>query len=312
MNAKYLWLLLSVPLLLLTHFFALRHLKTRAWLFANFEAIRRVTGDQQTLRNSRILSKNIFLLIIQIFIVIVMIFSVAGTTVWYTGPGSENNFVLAIDASSSMLANDFQPNRLEAAKESAKLFVDSISSKTKIGVVSFGGTSFVEQALTTDFDNVKNRIDEIDIKRAGGTDLGEAMITSVNMLLFDEKSKVVVLLTDGRDTVGTEVAEAVNYANDNHAVVHTIGIGTEEGGSFIDTGLITTLDEETLKLIALKTGGEYFRAESEEALREVYERIATFIEEKLSIELQMPLLLLALAFIFLEWGLINTRYRTLP
>jgi len=281
-------------------------------MFANFEAIRRVTGDQQTLRNSRILSKNIFLLIIQVFIVVVMIFSVAGVTIWYTGPSSENNFVLAIDASSSMLANDFEPNRLEAAKESAKLFVDSISSRTKIGLVSFAGTSFVEESLTTNLDDVKNKIEIIEIKRAGGTDLGEAIITSVNALLLDNKPMVVILLTDGRDTVGTEVAVAINYANDNQAVVHTIGVGSKAGGLFVETGLLTTLDEETLELIAVNTGGQYFRAENEEALKEVYKNIATFQEDKLSIELQMPLLLIALAFIFLEWGLINTRYRTLP
>jgi len=281
-------------------------------MFANFEAIIRVTGDQQTLKNSKVLSKNLFLLVIQVLIVVVMIFSVAGTTVWYFGPSSENNFVLAIDSSSSMLAADFEPDRLGAAKESAKDFVNSISSKTKIGLVSFGGTSFVDQTLTEDFDNLKEKIDEISVKRSGGTDLGEAIITSVNALLLDEKSKVIILLTDGRDTVGTDVGVAVNYANDNQAIIHTIGVGTEEGGSFIETGLLTTLDEETLITIASGTGGEYFRAENKEALTEAYERITSFTEEKISIGLQMPLLLIALALIFLEWGLINTRYRTLP
>lgn len=312
LNPKYLWLLLTVPLLILTHMFALRYLRTRAWLFSNFEAIKRVTGHQQSLRNTRMLSKNIFLLIIQLLVVIALIFSVAGTTLWYIGPSSVNNFVLAIDASASMLADDFFPNRLEVAKESAKEFINTISAKTKIGIVSFSGTSEIDIGLTDNFQEAKKKIDDISVKRIGGTDLGEAIITSVNVLLTDDKARVIVLLTDGRDTVGTEISEAVNYVNEKKVIVHTIGVGTEQGGSFVRTNLISTLDEETLENIASRTGGEYFRADDKETLLEAYRNIATFTKERIPIHLQLPLLLISLALIFLEWGLINTRYRTLP
>ena len=311
-NPYYLWLLVSIPMLIITHYFVLGYLKRRAVKFANFEAIKRVTGTKIELKNARGISKNLFLLFVRIFVLLFLIFSIAGPVLWYSGQGSEFDFVIAIDASSSMLADDFKPYRLDAARKASSLFVKNLKAKTNIGVVSFAGTSFVEQDLTDNLKKTEETINNIRIKRVGGTDIGGAIITSTNILLNQENSRVIILLTDGQSTVGTPVDVAVGYANKNYVTVNTIGIGTEEGGTFIKSNLLSKLDEPTLIDIAQKTGGKYYRAENEESLANAFEEISANSQKKIPVNLSMGFIMTALALLFVEWGMINTKYRTLP
>ncbi|MCK4520938.1 MAG: VWA domain-containing protein [Nanoarchaeota archaeon] len=306
-NPIYLWGLFSIPIFIIMHFITLKYIKGKALEFANFSALARVAKEPM-------ISKNFGLLITRIFTLCCIILAVSGTIIWYYGESSDFDFVLAIDASSSMLADDYSPNRLEAAKNAANLFLDSAPSRAKIGVVSFAGTSYVEQRPITDVSKVRESLQTVSVKPIGGTDLGEAIITSSNLLLVEEKAKVVVLLTDGRSNVGISPGKAVEYANTNHITIHTIGMGTEEGGIFSGIGGNVTLrlDEETLKFIANGTGGNYYRAKTEKELSGAYNEIATSTKKKLSINLTMALMLLALFFLFVEWGLINTRYRRVP
>ena len=311
-NIYYLWLLVSIPLLIITHFFVLGYLKKRAVKFANFEAIKRVTGTKFDIKNTRTISKNMFLLIVRIFVLLLLIFSVAGPVLWYSGQGSEFDFVLAIDASSSMLADDFIPYRLDAARKASSLFVESLKARTMVGIVSFAGTSFVEQDLIDNMKKTEEVINNIRIKSVGGTDIGGAITTSTNLLLNQENSRVIILLTDGQSTVGTPLDVAIEYANKNYVTINTIGIGTEEGGTFIKGDLLSKLDEPTLIEIAQKTGGKYYKAENEEELANAFDDISSSTEEKIPIDLSMGFMMTALALLFLEWGMINTKYRTLP
>ena len=308
----YLWLLVSIPLLIITHFFVLGYLKRRAVKFANFEAIKRVTGTRLELKNARGISKNLFLLIVRVFVLLFLIFSISGPVLWYSGQSSEFDFVIAIDASSSMLADDFEPYRLDAARKASSLFVENLKAKTNIGVVSFAGTSFVEQDLTNNMKEAEEVITGIRIKRVGGTDIGGAIITSTNILLNQKNSRVIILLTDGQSTVGTPVDVAIEYANKNYVTINTIGLGTEEGGTFIKGDLLSKLDEPTLIDIAQKTDGKYYRAENEGNLANAFEEISASSQQKIPINLSMGLMMTALALLFIEWGMINTKYRTLP
>lgn len=311
-NPAYLYLLVAIPLIIITHFFMLRHLRTRAWKFANFEAIKRVTGATPATKNSFLLSKNYLLLLIKVFILLAMILSIAGPVWWYIGEATDRNFVLAIDASSSMLADDFDPNRFVVAKKTAIAFLDGIAGRTKVGLVSFAGTAFAESQLTESKADVQQIIADMPIKRIGGTDLGDAIVTSVNILLTDDKPKTLILLTDGQSTTGTGLLEGIEYAIDNGVSIFTIGVATEEGGSFLRIEAISTLDEDTLIRIAELTNGRYFAVSDEDQLNAAFTSISSATQQQLSLDLQFPFMLLALALIFVEWGLINTKYRTLP
>lgn len=303
-DSRYLWFLVSIILLILIHFYTLKHQKRKALRFANFEAIARVTGEE-------ILSKNITILFIRASALFLITFALAGTVVWYYGQTSEANFVLAIDASTSMTATDFSPSRLEAAKESATNFVESAGTNTKIGVVSFSGASLIEQDLTEEYKEVRDSINNIQISSYGGTDLGEAIITSTNVLLKDDKSRVIVLLTDGRSNIGVPLEDAVGYANENKVTIHTIGVGTSEGGAFAG-GSVSKLDEESLKNIALNTEGNYYHAPDIETLQKSYQEIVRLNRQRVSFNASPIFMLLALIILFMEWALISTKYRILP
>ncbi len=312
LNAKYLWLLLSLPFLILIHIFSLRFLKTRAWIFANYEAIRRVSGEDETMKNARVIRKNFWLLLVQILIISFIILAISKPVYVYKGQSTTQSFALAIDTSGSMLANDLQPNRLEAAKNAAEVFLNAITEKTRLGIVTFSGTSIVENQMTDNIDDVKSIVKDIEIGRTGGTDIGGAIITSGNLMISEKSSKAIILITDGRSTVGTSIEEGITYANSNQIIVNTIAIGTLEGGSFAGNDSVSTVDEAALTDIADKTGGKYFRADTETKLSDALKSLITSKTDNVSVELESPMLLLALSIIFLQWGLVNTRYRTLP
>jgi Ca-activated chloride channel family protein len=290
---------------MLVHFISLREIKRKAIMFANYEAMERVFGR-------KILSKNYPLLIIRVLTLVFLIFALAGTVFVYEGYGGEGDFALAIDASASMLAQDYQPNRMAAARDAALLFVDSVPADTKVGVLSFAGAAFVQQELTDDMAKTSNAVSGVDIELAGGTAIGEAIVSSVNMLLESERDKVIVLLTDGQNNIGIGVDEAINYANRFFVVIHTIGIGTEEGAVIGNTSYVIGLDAETLELIADQTGGEYYRAETEEELESAFERIASATQRKISLDLSSYLMLIAVALFLIELILVNSKYRTIP
>lgn len=303
-HPSYLWFLLILPILIITHFISIKATKRKALKFANFEAIARVTGNQ-------LLSFNMGLLFVRILIFLLIILSVSGITLWYSGVGSNFDFVLAIDASNSMLVEDFSPNRLEAAKDSAKGFLGQISGNNNVGVVTFAGTAFVDQPLTNDFDQIRYVIDNIGVKSTGGTNLGDAIISGVNLLIGSDKGRTIILITDGQSNTGISLNDAIEYANLKHTTIYTIGIGTEEGGNYVGD-IVLKLDEESLRNIAGNTEGNYYRVEDKESLNEVYREIANLTETRIKHNLSITLLLIAFILLLLEWLLINTKYRTIP
>ena len=257
-------------------------------------------------------NKNIFLLFLRLAIYTLLVLSVTGTTLWYTGKASNFDFILAIDSSSSMLADDFNNSRLDAAKDAALTFVSSVVGKSSIGVVSFASAVFVDKEPISDKGEITDTIENLDFKESGGTNIGDTLITAANLLAGSENSKVIVLLTDGQSNTGTPVDAAVNYVKAKEIIVHTIGIGTEEGGKLYGLDIVSKLDEESLRKIASETSGKYFRAESKETLENVYKEIASFTEKRISLDISWILLITALSLLALEWILMHTIYKTIP
>ncbi|HLC56731.1 MAG TPA: VWA domain-containing protein [Candidatus Nanoarchaeia archaeon] len=304
---EYLWLLLLIPVMVGLHFFTLKLSRKKALEFANFEAIERFMGY-------KILSKNLILLILRLFAILFIIMAIVGINYGYIGKVTDRTFIIAIDSSGSMLATDYNPNRFEAGKEAAINFVDVLPQGTEIGLVSFSGSSLINAVPTIDKVRVTNEIKAMDISLIGGTAIGDVMITSGNLLLNNKKSKIIVLLTDGQSNVGASIEEGVSYLNGNNIVVDTIGIGSLEGGSFVNynESVTSKLDEEGLKFIAERTNGKYFRAVDKEGLDNAYKEIAEIKEGKNTIDLTFYSLILGLIILLIEWLLINTKFRTLP
>lgn len=241
------------------------------------------------------------------------------------------DIVLALDISGSMKAEDFQPhNRLYVAKEEAKKFVRGRSTD-RIGLVVFASNSYTQCPLTTDYDVLERLIDEVDFGDIkDGTAIGMAIANGVNRLKdIPGKSRIIVLLTDGRNNAGTiDPVTAAELARSLQVRVYAIGAGAMEEAPYpVDdpvfgrryVNLPAQVDDAALTRIAEITGGEYFRATDAEALDRIYGQIDQL--EKTQVEtrewtnysevgsyLAIPVLLL----ILLEGLLGSTILRRLP
>lgn len=306
-NPFYLWALVVIPVIIVAHFLSLRYSKARAIKFANFVALARVSEKVRV-------SSNFTVLFLRIIVFAGIVFAIAGTTIYYTGSVIDADYVIAIDSSASMLAEDLSPNRFDVAKESAIGFVDNIPIYSSAGVIGFSGTSYVAQPLTVDKNLIKSSIDNLQIISSGGTSIGDAVITGTNLLVNSGKSKVVIILTDGRSNLGIGTESAIDYANSHNVIVNTIGIGTEEGYFVEVNDLIGPLgvDSNELEEIASLTGGKFYYPTTEEELKNVYSQIALSEKTNASLDLTFFLLIFILALLVTEWVLINTRFRIIP
>jgi Ca-activated chloride channel family protein len=180
--------------------------------------------------------------------------------------------VIALDVSGSMRADDFKPNRLESAKETAIEFINQ-RPNDRIGLVVYGTEAYTQAPLTHDHDLLKKLIQDI---RFGiledRTAIGSGLVTSVNRLVESEsKSKVIILLSDGENTAGkTSPVEAAEIAAEFDITIYTIGIGKKNAGFF---GVSNSVDENTLTEIATIGNGKYFRAQNKKELSNIYEEI---------------------------------------
>lgn len=229
------------------------------------------------------------------------------------------DIVLAIDVSTSMLAKDFSPNRLEAAKKEAMNFVDG-RPHDRLGLVIFSGESFTQCPVTIDHAIIKNQLKQI---RNGlmedGTAIGMGLATSVQRLKeLNSKSKVVILMTDGVNNKGLiDPATAADIAMQFGVRVYTIGIGSNDKamtpvamtptGELIFDYADVQIDEVLLKDIAKKTGGQYFRANDNKRLKEIYAQIDKLEKTKIEVsafehktEKFFAFALLAIIFVSLE------------
>lgn len=302
----FLWFILGVPILLTIHFWSLNKKRISALKFANFEAIARIVGGRQDL------SKNIGLLIMESASLVLIVLAMAGMNVWYEGYGSNTDFVIAMDTSNSMTTEDFTPDRISSAKQAAMKFVDVSPPGNKIGVVTFSGSPEVVQQLSDSRITIKKSIEDVFVSVTGGTNIGDAIITSVNTLISSNNSKAIILLTDGQTNIGATLDEGIRYANNYGVTVHTIGVGKEEGGVLRGTSVVLGLNEQDLVRIAMETHGQYFRAKNKEALDFSYTEIAQLNKQKMRKDMSFVFMLAVFVIALIEWFLINTKYRTIP
>lgn len=204
------------------------------------------------------------------------------------------DIVMAIDASGSMGAMDFKPNRLEAAKEVACDFIDERPAD-RIGLVVFQAEAYTQAPLTNDHEMLKdlfNQVQNNDII-TDGTAIGLGLTTAINRLReSNAKSKVIILLTDGVNNSGdTDPLTAASVAKENNIRVYTIGVGQDGTAPFpVQTpfGTITQdmpveIDEELLTQIADYTGGKYYRAKDKDQLEMIYKEIDLLEKSKVKV-----------------------------
>ena len=251
------------------------------------------------------------------------------TNSWSNSSTEGIDIVMAVDVSTSMLAQDLKPNRLEAAKDVAASFINGRPTDN-IGLVVFAGESFTQCPLTTDHTVLLNLFKDI---QPGiiqdGTAIGLGIANAVSRIKDSQaKSKVIILLTDGVNNSG-EIAPvtASEIAQTFGIRVYTIGVGTQgeapypyqTAAGIKYQNLPVEIDEPTMKQIAATTGGQYFRATDNASLKEIYSEIDKMEKTKISVqeyskkqEEYKNWALLLFALLFCEILLRNTLLRNIP
>lgn len=240
------------------------------------------------------------------------------------------DIIMVLDTSTSMRAQDFRPNRFEAAREVGAEFIRGRTSD-RIGLVVFAAKAYTQAPLTLDYQFLQTMLEEVEVGVIeDGTAIGTALAMSVNRLKeTDAKGKVVILLTDGQNNRGeidpvtaAEVAQALGVR------VYAIGVGARgEAPVVIDHPLVgrqrrmmpVEIDEDMLRSVASLTGGKYFRATNTDALREVYREIGELEKTKIEElsytrfdEKYARFLLPAFLLLCLDVLLSSTKFRKLP
>lgn len=247
------------------------------------------------------------------------------------------DIVLVVDTSGSMQALDLDAqkkiserrNRLEVTKSVVEEFVEK-RENDQIGLVVFGAEAFTQCPLTLDHGIVATFLDRIEIGMAGdATAIGSAIGTAVKRLKDSQaKSKVIILLTDGRSNAGSlSPLKAAEVAETFDVKIYAIGAGTRGQAPFVVDSLFgkqvvyqdVEIDEEVLTKIAERTGGAYFRAEDEQALEGIYDRIDELEKTEITMSSYMEyneqfrrFVIPALALLLFEILLLGTRLRKLP
>lgn len=239
------------------------------------------------------------------------------------------DIVMALDVSGSMLARDFKPDRLEAAKEVAKEFIAK-RPNDRVGLVIFSGEAFTQVPLTTDHAMIANLFREV---KSGmiedGTAIGDGLATAISRLQDSEAiSKVIILLTDGVNNAGSvDPLSAAEISKMFGIRVYTIGVGSRGYAPYPVQTIYGTqmqqmevqIDEELLQQIAQQTNGRYFRAENNNKLREIYNEIDKLEKSKIDVqefkrkhEMFLPFALFAVASFIIEMLLRYLYFRKLP
>lgn len=300
-----LWFLLIIPLFIAIHLFMLDYYKGKAIKFSNFEALARVNKGRAGGGFGSAINKDLFVLSRRVIILLILVLAVTQPVFYYEGKTSGFDYVLALDNSLSMSANDFSPNRLEASREASRGFLSLVKGSSDVGIISFASTPVILQEVGAIKDTT---LDSIVLNSAGGTSIGDAIIVGTNLLNDYSRGKAIILLTDGQNNVGATVEKAILYAKEKNVVVHTIGVGSSEGG-LLDSGVISTLNEEDLRQIATETKGTYLKVTNNEELTNIFTTLVTFNTAELHIILSYWLLFAGFLLLLLEWLFFGTFYK---
>ena len=292
-----LWLLLLVPVLIMVYLLIQRRRQKYALRYSSLSLIRESLGRGPGFR--RHIPPMLFLIGLT-----VMMVALARPVATVTLPSQQGTVILTFDVSGSMRADDIKPSRLEAAKAAARAFVEKQPSNVRIGISSFSDFAAVVQAPTKDRETVLAAINRLTPQRR--TAIGSGILTSLDAIFEENGTKpapppgdflrpsaptptlapvppgtytsaVIVLLSDGQSNTGPPPLDIAQQALNRGVRVYTVGLGSPEG-TVLRTGgfsIRVRLDEETLKRIAQETGAQYFKAESETDLSNIYGNLST-------------------------------------
>lgn len=293
-----LWSLFLVPLLVGAYVFALRRRKRGALRYASLTLVRDALGPGQWIR------RHLPAALIALALVCALL-GVARPIAVFALPNEYQTIVLAMDVSRSMRATDIDPSRIVAAQNAVKDFVKELPKNVRVGIVTFAGTAALVQSPTENKEDLIAAVDRFQLQSQ--TAIGSGLAMALNTLLPDAAIEVeenyyggvpaskapapplkpmapgsytagaVVLLSDGRRTIGPDPLKIAKLAAERGVKVHTIGFGSAAGGTADIDGMsmFMRFDEAALRAIAGITEGQYTHAGSAADLHKVYTSLTT-------------------------------------
>lgn len=330
------WLLLIVPALIGSYVLLLRRKKKMTVRYASLGMVKQAMGKQSLWK--RHVPPALFLLAIT-----TMLLAATRPTAIVKLPSQQQTIMLAMDVSGSMRATDVEPNRLVAAQNAAKAFLNDLPRPIRVGIVTFAGSAAVVQPPTLARDDLHAAIDRFQLQRA--TAIGSGIVLSLATLFPEDgidiasvtenriesrtarigkpadsgekrdfqpvppgsnNTAAIILLTDGQQTTGVDTMEAARMAAERGVRVYTVGIGTVDGKNidFEGWSMRVRLDEETLKSVANMTHAEYFFAGTATELKTVYQSLTSrVVFEKKETEVTALLAMVGAALAMLAAGL---------
>jgi Ca-activated chloride channel family protein len=312
LSPQWFWLLLLIPFIYVILIRNERN-KKGEWKYSGS------SESQQNFTTRWILILRNSLIGLNVVVLVLLITALSKPYHWSSNDDLEENYkngidiVLAMDVSVSMLAMDFEPNRLEASKRVAKEFIDGRRGD-RIGLVVYAGEAYTACPATLDYDILKKQIDHLGQENLeGGTAIGTGLGTAVTRLRNDSlPSKVIILLTDGSNNSGDiDPLTAAELARSKNIRVYTIGVGSNgEAPTPVITpfgiryeNMPVEIDETTLMKIAQTANGQYFRATDEKSLKAIYEEIEK-LEKRKILDQQFKSESPATPAAFLNWAFI--------
>ncbi|GAB3663817.1 VWA domain-containing protein [Actinocorallia lasiicapitis] len=269
-----LWLLLLVPLLAVIYLLVQQRSRKFAIRFTNMPVLAAVAPRRGAWRKH--VSAALFLALLT-----TLVFGFANPSAPVKVPRERATIMVAIDVSLSMMATDVKPSRFDAAKSSAKAFIKSLPPRFNVGLVAFAGNANVVTSPSANRADAISAVDTLQLERR--TAIGEAVFACLQSIRSfdagngdDPPPAHIVLLSDGDNTYGRSLPEAINAARTAKVPVSTIAFGTPYGTVTIE-GETTTVDvnKPALKLLAVQTDGKAYEAEDSGELSDVYRNIGT-------------------------------------
>ncbi len=330
LSPQSLWLMLALPLLALLYRWLLRRRGKPALRFSNLALAREATGRPWR----RHVPPALMLLAFAVLAI-----ASARPAARVTLPWARTTIMLAMDVSLSMRVTDVKPSRMEAAQDAAKMFLRELPRNVDVGLVTFAGSTQVAQQATLDRAALVSAIDafQMQIGTAVGnaivmclSELFPEQGINLEEMTFGSRSQArspgsrfdqidkpapreltpvapgsynaaaIILLSDGRRTMGVDTLQAARMAADRGVRIHVVGLGTPDGHVATDEGMAIymKLDEPTLREVARLTGGEYHHAGTAEMLRNVYQHLGSRLQTQTrETELSALLALLAAALV---------------
>ncbi|MGM5488266.1 MAG: vWA domain-containing protein [Nanobdellota archaeon] len=301
-NPQYLWGLLLLPIMGYVYYRALKRRDARAFQFSHVQSLKKFGKSW----------RRHIMIILAGFLVLSLVLALADPHIPLKQTKKGVNAVLALDVSGSMKAEDYSPNRMDAAKIAADTLIDQLKPKDKVGIVVFQSGATTAAYLTSLKERALDKLSSVQA-RDGRTAIGDGLGLAIDMVTsIPNKKKVVILLSDGVNNAGViKPQEAIAYAQENNIQVFTVGMGSEGktiiGRDWMGRPQYAELDEKLLQQIAQETGGDYFKAVNEQTLTDIYDKLSEKIErEKEDTSIKDWFILLALlimgVMLYLESG----------